>query len=133
LSDKGLQVRRVVADVGGDDVIGNELAEVIEPEERELGKDAPFVRDPGAEHVVKGGDSIGGDEEKVGRRILRERIDVANLATRGDRKVTEIGGEQGRAGGGLGHLVRHQDDGITQTLRRVRTRFSGLMQAKILA
>ncbi len=77
---KGCEVGREVGEICGDEVVGDEVLEEVEPEERELGEDAALVRDAGAEDVIEGGDAVGGDEEEVGRGVRRGCVDVADLA-----------------------------------------------------
>jgi hypothetical protein len=73
-------------DVGGDEVVGDDTAEMIEPEEGELGEDAALVWDGGAEDVIKGGDAIGRNEEKV----VSGGVEVADFAA-GEEREREIG------------------------------------------
>ena len=59
-----------------DHVVGDDVAEVLEPEGRQLRQDAPLVRDAGPEHVIEGRDAVrGNDDEDVAGRV-----DVAHLA-----------------------------------------------------
>ena len=80
--------------VGGEDVVGGEVTEQVEPEERELGEDPALVGDAAAEDVIEGGDAVGGDEEQVGLGRRSERIDVADLAAGEQGKSAEMGLEE---------------------------------------
>ncbi len=72
--------------VGGDEVAGDEVFEEVEPEEGDLGEDAAFVGDRGAEHVVEGGDAVGGDEEERGFGVFGVGcVDVSDLASGEER------------------------------------------------
>ena len=62
---------------GGEEVVGDGVLEVVEPEGGYLGEDGAFVRDAGAEDVVEGGDAVGGDEEEV----VAEGVEVCLLYT----------------------------------------------------
>ncbi len=80
-----------VSDAGGDEVVGDEVAEMVKPEERELGEDAALVGDAGGEDVVEGGDAVGGDEEKIS---AGKRVDVADFAA-SDEREGELGFAEG--------------------------------------
>ena len=74
-------------DVGGDEVIGHDVAQQLEPEERELGEDLALAGDAGGEHVIEGGDAIRGDEQEG----FADSIEVADFAAREQRETGEIG------------------------------------------
>ena len=82
-------------------MVGDDVFEEVEPEERELGEDLAFVGDSAAQDVVEGGDAVGGDEEEL---IAGEGVDVADLAARGEGKGAEVGLEKS---------CRHHVDGTT--------------------
>src|SRR5438309_1789496 len=69
------------------------VLEEVEPEERELGENSAFIRDTAREHMVEGGDAIRGDEKKL---VFTERVDIANLAARGEGERAEISFEKSR-------------------------------------
>ncbi|GGG75878.1 hypothetical protein GCM10011585_18440 [Edaphobacter dinghuensis] len=75
-------------------MVFNRVLKQLKPEERELGKNAALVRNPRGEHMVKGGDTVGSDKEKL---LVAEVVDVADLAARDKGKVTEAGLEKGLA------------------------------------
>src|SRR5580698_10296122 len=68
----------VTIHVGGDEMIGNDVLKKIEPEERNLGENSAFVWDSGCQHVVKGGDAVGGHEQQM---VSVQVVDVADLST----------------------------------------------------
>ncbi len=50
--------------VGGDDVVGDNVAQELEPEKGNLGEYTPLVGNAGGQHIVEGKrDAIGGDEK----------------------------------------------------------------------
>ena len=76
------------------EVVRDDVRQLVEPERRQLGQHLALVRDAGAQHVVEGGDAVGGDQEQ---RVVRGR-NVADFpgAKPGDRR--EIGLDN-RSGG----------------------------------
>ena len=72
-------------DVDRDDVVRHEVAEVIEPERRELREHLALVGNAGAEDVVERGDAIGRDDQQV----LAEIVDVADLAAARERETSD--------------------------------------------
>lgn len=74
-------------DVGGDEVVGHDVAQQPEPEERELGEDLAFAGDAGGEHMVEGGDAVRGDEQQG----FADGVEVAHLAACEQREAGEIG------------------------------------------
>jgi hypothetical protein len=61
----GLELRWVISDIGGDEMVFYGVAKEVEPEERDLRENAALVRDSAAEDVVEGGDTVGSDEEEM--------------------------------------------------------------------
>jgi hypothetical protein len=76
-------------DVNRDDVMRDQVADVIEPERRQLREDLAFVGDARTEDVVERRDAIGGDDEQMAAEI----IDVAHLAATSERQSIQIGFE----------------------------------------
>ena len=76
-------------DVDGDEVVRHEIADVIEPEGRELREDLALVGNAGSENVVERRNAIGGDDEQV----FAEIVDVTYLAAARERQATEVGFE----------------------------------------
>ncbi len=71
-----LKVSGIIGNFGGQEVVGELRAELVEPEEAKLGEDDAFVRDAvGHDHVI-GADAIGGDDEQGVAKI----VDVTHLA-----------------------------------------------------
>ena len=65
LAEIGLELAGKLCGIGGDEVVGDDVSEKVEPEERELGEDLAFVGNAAAQDVVEGGDAVGGDEEEL--------------------------------------------------------------------
>ncbi len=65
--------------------------EKVEPEERKLSEDLPFVRNSTPQNMIEGRDTVRRDEEEL---IVRESIDVADLASRGKWEGAEVGLEK---------------------------------------
>lgn len=80
-----------IGDVGADEVIGDQVAEEIKPEERHLRQHDAFAGDAGGEHAVEGGDPVSGDDEET---VVADGIDVADFAAFGRGPAGEIGFEQ---------------------------------------
>ena len=87
LAPVGTQNFRVLRNVGGDEVVGYDIAQQLEPEERELGKDFALTRNAGGEHVIEGGDAVRGDEQER----FADGVEVAHLAASEQRQGGEIG------------------------------------------
>ena len=70
--------------VGGHDVVGHEISELVEPPERQLGQHDTLVRNGAIEHEVEGGEPVGGNEQEVvgvgGAVGLAGGVEVADLA-----------------------------------------------------
>ena len=67
---------RVVAHIGGDQVIGDKVAGPAEPERRNLGQDLALVWNARPEHVVKRRDAVRRDDQQ----LVPEVVDIAHLA-----------------------------------------------------
>ena len=70
----------------------HEIAEMIEPERRELREHFALVGNARPEHVVERRDAIGRDDEQV----LAEIVDVADFAAPRERETGEIRFEERR-------------------------------------
>ena len=77
-------------DVNRDDVMRDQVADVIEPERRQLREDLALVGNPGAKHVVEGRDAIGRDDQQV----VPDFVHVANLAAAMEGESGERGFEE---------------------------------------
>ena len=77
----------ILVDVGGDQVIGDDFGEEIEPEQGKLGEDASLVGDAGGQDVVEGRDAVGGDEKQL---LIVDGVDVADLAAGVKVEVGEV-------------------------------------------
>lgn len=78
---------RVMLDVGGDHMIGDDVRKEVKPEQGNLGEHPPFMRDAGRQDVVKGRNAVGGDEKKV---LIIKIVNVAYLATGVKFEVGEV-------------------------------------------
>jgi hypothetical protein len=81
---------RELTDLGGDQVVGDDVFDQVKPEEGDLGEDFAFAGDSGGEDVVKGGDSVGGDEKKGVFSFVGDGVQVADLATAEQSCCAEI-------------------------------------------
>jgi hypothetical protein len=79
-------------------MVGNEVLQEIEPEQRKLGKDLPFMRDPTRENVIKSRDAVGGDKEQ----LTVQAINVSHLSAGVQWERREVGVQQRRVFGWSG-------------------------------
>ncbi len=61
---------------GGDNVIGHQVVELVEPPQGQLGEDLPLARDGRRQHDIVDADPVRGDQQDV----LAVRVNVADLA-----------------------------------------------------
>ena len=80
-------VCRVLVDVGGDQVVGNDVGEVVEPEQGNLAEHASLVRDAGGQDVVEGRDAVGGDEKQL---LVADVVDVTHFAAGVKVEIREV-------------------------------------------
>nr|WP_030284322.1 hypothetical protein [Streptomyces catenulae] len=73
----------------GEDVVGDEVGELVEPPQGELGEDAALVGDLGGQHPVVHGDAVTGDHDQFAVGVLVEVTHLAGV------KVGEAGHLQG--------------------------------------
>ena len=78
---------RILVDVGRDQVVGDDVGEVIEPEEGNLGEHASFVGDAGGQNVVESGNAVGGDEKQL---LVADGVNIAHLAAGVKVEVGEV-------------------------------------------
>src|SRR5262249_14168943 len=76
LITKRLQVFRIVLDVRGYDVIGDDILEVVEPEGRHLRQDLTLVRNRSGENHIERRKTVGGHDEEM----LTQVVDVTDFA-----------------------------------------------------
>ena len=76
-----MELGRVLAHLGGDQVVRDHVLKQPEPEERELREDRALVRDAGGQHHVEGADAVGGDDQEA----VAEVVDVPHLAPTPDQ------------------------------------------------
>ena len=74
--------------IGGGQVIRHDALQEIEPVQRELGQDPPFLRDAGGQHVVERGDAVGGHEQQV---LAIHLVNVADLPAGVKLQVGKVG------------------------------------------
>ncbi len=84
---------RIAVHVGRDKMVGDDVLEEIEPEQRQLGQNPALVRDAGGQHIVECGDPVGGNEEQV---VAVQVVNVADLAAREQVEVLVVGLEEER-------------------------------------
>ena len=67
--------------VGGHDVAGHQVGQLLEPPQRHPGQDLALVGDRGVEHEVEDGDPVAGHHEQLaGVRSGLQLVEVADLA-----------------------------------------------------
>ena len=86
-----LQWRRILADVGGQKMVGNKVAKKFKPEERNLRQHPALVRDAGSQHVIECGDAIGGHKQQP---ICIQGVDVADFSAGVQFQFGEVGLQQ---------------------------------------
>ncbi len=77
-----------MAAVGGNKMIGYQVTKKLEPEKRDLRQHPALVRNTGGEHIIEGGDPVGGDEQQT---LLVEEVDVADFAAGMQLQFREVG------------------------------------------
>ncbi len=82
---------RVAAYVGRDQMIGNDILQEVEPEQRHLREHSALVRNAGGQHIVERGDAVGRHEQQV---LAVQIVDVANLAAGEKVEVFVVGFKQ---------------------------------------
>src|SRR6185437_6826036 len=70
------QSLRILVHISRDEMVLNYLLEEIKPEKWELREHPAFFRDAGAQHVIKSGNSVCGNKQK----LSVQRVQVAYLA-----------------------------------------------------
>jgi hypothetical protein len=71
-------------------MVRRDLRQELEPEHGHLVQHLALVGNPGPEHVVEGGDPVGGDDQQV----VAEVVHVAHLSAPGEGKGGEVGCQQ---------------------------------------
>ena len=72
-------------------MVGNDVFEEIEPEQRKLGEHSSFLRNASRQHVVERRDAIGGNEQQV---IVVDAVNVAHLPAGIELEIGKIGIEK---------------------------------------
>ncbi len=103
---KRVELGGVIADVGGDEVIGDDGLEQVEPENRERGEHAALVGNGCGEDVVEGRKAVGGDDDQE----IAGGVDVANLAAGVALNAGQAGLEDGLQSLQLARRARHVRD-----------------------
>ncbi len=78
---------RVLVDVGGNQVIGDDVSQVIEPEQGDLAEDASLVGDAGSQDVVEGRDAVSGDEQQL---LVANGVNVTDFAAGVKVEIGEV-------------------------------------------
>ena len=78
---------RILVDIGGDQMVGDEVGEVIEPEQGNLAEHASLVGDAGGQNVVEGRDAVGGDKKQL---LVADGIDVPHFAAGVKLEIGEV-------------------------------------------
>src|SRR5271167_1198805 len=86
-------------------MVGHEVAEEIEPEERNLGQDAALMGNASGQHIVECRDAIGGNKEKM---FIIEMVHIPHFTAGVQFQFREVGVKQN----GVEKLRAH--DGILQ-------------------
>ena len=73
--------------------VGDDVAQEIKPEERNLCQHTAFLRNARGKHVIKGRDAVGGNEKKM---LGIEFVHVADFAAGVKLEFREIGAQQDR-------------------------------------
>src|SRR5208282_3729593 len=79
--------RRILVHVDGDEVVGNDVGQVIEPEQGNLAQDASLVGDARGQDVVESRNAVGGDEKQL---LVANGIDVTDLAAGVKVEIREV-------------------------------------------
>ena len=77
-----------IGNVGGDEMVGHDIGEVIEPEHRNLVQYASLMRDAGGQNVVEGRNAVGRDEKQL---LVANAVHVSHLAAGVKLEVGEVG------------------------------------------
>src|ERR1019366_1401067 len=83
-----LQLRRVLVHVGGDEVVGDDALEELEPEKRELRQHSSLLRYAGRQHIVECRDAIGRHEEQM---FVTNLVKVANFSAGVEFQTGKVG------------------------------------------
>jgi hypothetical protein len=79
------ELRGVVVDGRGHEVVGHQVRELAEPPQGQAGEHRALVRDRGREHDVVRRDPVGGHQEQV---VVVDGVELADLAA-GDQRERE--------------------------------------------
>ena len=114
---------REVTDLGGDDMVRNDIGHPVEPEDRDLVEDLAFLGDAFVHDHVEGGKPIGGHEQQV----LTQVVDVTDFAAVNHLQCRHIGFENDRTHDYFSLLIRSWTRGaivIVAVLRSSASRAS---------
>src|SRR5262249_54095472 len=79
----GTKCFRVSLRVRSDHMIGNDVAQKVEPEQRKLSEDFSFIGNGSCKNVVERRDPVRGDEEQV----VPQFVDISDFALRVKRQL----------------------------------------------
>ncbi len=71
-----------------DQMVGHDIAEKLEPEQRYLGQDVAFMGNAGGQHIVEGGNAVRGHEKQM---LAAQAVHVAHFAAGIEFEVREVG------------------------------------------
>ena len=87
-SQRGGVGRQLAGEIGaGENVVGHDVGQLFEPEQRNLGEDLSLVRNGRGQHDVEGRETVGGDNQQ----LVAELVDVANFAAPAKFQSWKIG------------------------------------------
>ena len=79
---------RIAVGVGGNQMVGHQIAKKVKPEERELRQHPAFVRNAGGQHVIECRNPVGGHEQQT---VRVQQIDITHLAAGVKLEFREVG------------------------------------------
>ena len=83
-----LQLLRILLYVGRCQMVGDDVLQEVEPEQRKLRQHSSLLRDAGGEHVIERRDPVSCDEEQV---IVVDAVNVANFPAGVKLQVGKVG------------------------------------------
>jgi hypothetical protein len=72
-------------------VVGDQVPQLVEPPQGELGEDAALAGDLGRQHPVEGGNAVTGDHHEVARLVLVQLAHLAGVEVHQARNLKRLG------------------------------------------